>query len=114
MADFQSTTNYRDNKTLQFAVRNASLDRSPRDNQRKKKVRASQIERQGELITTTNLGNENGGHGFVQSCSIHVDGSSDGHHKARDSRVYFVVLFQTLHGNWQRGVTVIGKEQFIS
>lgn len=113
MADFQSTTNYRDNKTLQFVVRNASLDRSPQD-KAKKKVRVSQFESPGELITTTNLGNKNGGYGFVQSCSIHVDGSSDGHHKARDSRVYFVVLFQTLHGNWQRGVTVIGKEQFIS
>lgn len=54
-------------------------------------------------LHVVDLGDEDGCQRLIKSCSIHVDGGTDGKHEACDSLVNFVVLFQTFKGDRESG-----------
>lgn len=54
-------------------------------------------------LIVVHLGDEDGSHGLVESCPVHVDGGSHGQHEPRDPPVHVVVLQQALESDGQCG-----------
>lgn len=50
---------------------------------------------------TSDLRDEDGGHGFVEGCAVHVDGGADGDDEAGDAHVDLVLLLKALESHWQ-------------
>lgn len=51
-------------------------------------------------VILVDLSDKDGCHCLVQSCPVHVDGSSHWQHEASDLPVNSTVLQETLHGDW--------------
>lgn len=54
-------------------------------------------------LVVVHLGDENGCHGLIECCAVHVDGGPDGQHEADDASVDVVVLEEALEGDRQSG-----------
>lgn len=54
-------------------------------------------------VVVIQLGDEDGGHGLIKSCTVHVDGGAHREHEAGDPLVDAIVLFSTSEGDWQGG-----------
>ena len=50
---------------------------------------------------TSNLRDEDGGHGFVEGSAVHVDGGTDGDDEAGHTHVDMILLLKALKSHWQ-------------
>lgn len=50
---------------------------------------------------SSDLRDEDGGHGFVEGGAVHVDGGADGDDEAGHAPVNVVLLLKALEGHWQ-------------
>ena len=54
-------------------------------------------------VEVVDLGNEDGGHGLVESSPVHVDGGADGKDKPADPGVHLVLGLQQSNGDREGG-----------